>query len=174
MVALISYSSFALPEALLFATKPNPVQPALESHFKVLIASFIPLRAFGVWRLAFGVRRSAYRRVGETVRQRGTGNGRAKNSARPRLGFSARLFRARYIQCTPRRPLRRFAHSPIRSYAGRKRDWNRPPMSRIDNSAPKASERFFAETALRTGPSIKTFPPFKTSAREKHGKISST
>jgi hypothetical protein len=42
MVDLISYSSFALPEALLFVTKPKPVEPALLSHFKLLLASFVP------------------------------------------------------------------------------------------------------------------------------------
>jgi hypothetical protein len=31
---LISYSSFALPEALLFVTKPKPAEPVPLSHLK--------------------------------------------------------------------------------------------------------------------------------------------
>jgi hypothetical protein len=42
MVGLISFSSFAPPEALLFVTKPKPVETGTLSHFKTLLASFIP------------------------------------------------------------------------------------------------------------------------------------
>jgi hypothetical protein len=42
MVALISFSSFAPPEALLFVRKPKPAGTGTLLHFKILLASFMP------------------------------------------------------------------------------------------------------------------------------------
>jgi hypothetical protein len=78
-------------------------------------------------------------------------------------------------------PFRRFAPSAFPLVHGApgvpgvlSLDRNRPRLNRIESSAPKASDKFSLETTLRSRPSIRTFPPFKSKAREKHGKISST
>jgi hypothetical protein len=157
---LISFSSFALPEALLFVTKPKPVKPALLSHFKLLEASFVPRErrdragSPGTPKTLLGAQRSSHQTLG----------------TRTTLEWNAerRSYHSSLVDDVPG------AHGVHGAPGVRNRDWNRPRLNRIESSAPNASDRFLLETVLRTGPSTRTLPPFRSNAPEKPGKISST